>query len=93
LLQVLLHDLLLMLENKQFNDITLKIGLGWEFSLQDGQIRSSADIADEISMPIDMDVLEQRNAPDVQVRGGPAQTTRLCRFKWSKYRTDAVGTC
>ncbi|KAL6760760.1 hypothetical protein V8C86DRAFT_2547987 [Haematococcus lacustris] len=65
--QVLLHDLLLTLENKPFNDITLKVGLGWEFSLQDGNIRSSHDIADEITMPTDYELLKARNLPDVQV--------------------------
>lgn len=36
---MLLHDLLLTLEEKHFNDITLKVGLGWSNSLAEGNIR------------------------------------------------------
>lgn len=46
-----------------FNDVSLKMGLGWGVSLADSNIRSSSDMADEISMPQDFEVLE------VSVRG------------------------
>ena len=44
-----------------------QVGLGWGSSLANSNIRSSSDIADEISLPIDYPSLQKRNAPDVQV--------------------------
>lgn len=72
LLQVLLNDLLLVLENKEFTNITLRVGLGWASGLQEGQIRSSADIADEVTLPPDFAELEEKNSLDVQVGAGRA---------------------
>lgn len=37
--QVLLHDVVLTLENKQFNDIVLQVGMGWGKSLAEDNIR------------------------------------------------------
>ncbi len=73
-----------MLENKPLNDITLRVGLGWEHSLQDGQIRSSSDIADEISMPVDFSAMQARNSPDVEVRRGDMESARRGAGGWAR---------
>lgn len=65
--EVLQHDLLLILENKELNDVVLQVGLGWEKSIQDAHIRSSSDMKDEIQMPINYEDLIKRNEPDVEV--------------------------
>ena len=65
--EVLQHDLLLILEKKELNDLVLQVGLGWEKSIQDAHIRSSSDMKDEIQMPINYDDLIERNNPDVEV--------------------------
>eukprot|EP00798_Chlamydomonas_sp_ICE-L_P002687 gene2688-12920_t len=66
-LQVLQHDVLLTLENREFNDVTMRLGMGWENPLQEGQIRSSSHMKDEIKMPPDYQRLISNNQLDMKV--------------------------
>ncbi|KAG1671065.1 hypothetical protein FOA52_000736 [Chlamydomonas sp. UWO 241] len=68
LLEVLQHDLLLVLERKAYTDAVLRVGLGWRSSIGDDRVRSSGDLLDEVAMPIDYEKLKARNAPDVEVQ-------------------------
>lgn len=80
---MLQHDLILILEQKEYNDMVLKVGLGWQSSIQDDKIRSSTDIKDEVTMPVDYDKLVARNSPDVEVRRQAAWVVLCCELAGS----------
>ncbi|GAX84436.1 hypothetical protein CEUSTIGMA_g11856.t1 [Chlamydomonas eustigma] len=93
MLEVMQHDLLLMLEHKEFNDVVLKVGMGWQHSIIDDKIRSSSELKEDVSMPLDFEKMIEHNAPDVKLHqfAEQLQVLDVLLFKFIKLADDNLG--